>query len=229
MVALGFLAGLFVARKETARKGLNANVMYDLFVYIFVGGLLGARIWFVLFYWPHDTERTVYEILAFWNGGMAFFGGFLGALFSGYLFTQSRQLSFWAYADAVVPGLVIGHAIGRVGCYLTGLHLGVQTTVPWAFYVLNGEMAGQLRHPVVVYEILYLLLIFVVLMKMRPRLAYAGMMSAGYGVLYGTARFLNDFLREEATDARYWGLTATQYGLLVVVIIGLVYLLRKRA
>ncbi len=226
MVALGFLAGFFVAQKEAARKGLNVEVFHDLFVYIFLGGLVGARIWYVLFYWPEDTPRTLYEMIAFWNGGMAFFGGFLAALAAGYLFTRLRQLSFLQYADAVMPGLVIGHAIGRIGCYLTGLHLGIQTTVPWALYVMNGDMAGELRHPVVLYEIIYLVAIFIILIKLRSRLTHPGTMVAAYSVLYGTARFANDFFRDAAMDPHYIGLTATQYGLMAIALSGLVYLLK---
>lgn len=228
MVALGFLAGYFLARNEAQRKGLDATIINDLFIYIFVGAIIGARLWFILFYWPADEPRTLLGMLAIWNGGMAFFGGFLGALVGGSIFTRSRQLSFWNYADTVAPGLVLGHAIGRIGCYLVGLHIGVQTTVPWALYMMNGPFQGQTRHPIVLYEISYLLVIFGILWFYRYKWTRPGTMATAYVFMYGIARFVNDFFRDVATDPVYWGLTATQYGLAVLVLAGAVYFLRKR-
>ncbi len=227
-VALGFLTGFFLAQREGIRKGLDKDSFSDLFVYIFLGSIIGARIWFVLFYWPVGEPRTLLNMLALWHGGMAFFGGFLGALIGGYLFVQKRNASFWQYADAVAPGLVAGHAIGRIGCYITGLHIGKETTLPWALHILNGPLQGQLRHPVVLYEFLYLLLIFGILWTMRTRWTKQGTLCAAYAVLYGSARFVNDFFRDAVTDPLYWGLTGTQYGLIVLIIVGVVFLLRRR-
>lgn len=209
--ALGFLAAILLAERYARKQGVPENTVQSLGMWLIVGGLAGARLSYVLFYWPSDFQLTFFAALKFWEGGLAWFGGFIGAVISGFLYLKKHSLDFWQYADLFTIPLVVGHVFGRIGDYVIGGHPGKVTTLPWAIW-----MDGAARHPVVLYEITGLIIILGFCLYARRWKLPEGVLFLVYTSLYAVQRFFLDFFRIESTDPRTFGLTPSQ--LLVIVI-----------
>ena len=180
MFALGFIVATILAVKEGKKQGVDKEIIYALVSYLLVGVIIGARLFYIAFYWPEGMPITFWSVFKIWEGGLAFFGGFFGALTAGYIFVRMRKLEFWKYADIITFPLIVGHIFGRLGDYFTGGHPGKITDLPWAIYLDNA-----LRHPVVLYEIIGLVIIGIIIYKSKkvrrvslPRLCSALLDSA---------------------------------------------------
>jgi len=221
MFALGFIVANWLAVKEARKKNISKEIVESLIFYILIGSIIGARLFYVLFYWPEATPFTFWDLFTIWKGGLAFFGGFIGALITGYLYTRIRKLEFWKLADVFTLPLIAGHILGRVGDYLTGGHPGLVTDLPWAIY-----LDGALRHPVVLYEIIGLIIIGAIIYQLKKLNKFDGFFFLMYVQLYAVQRIILDFFRIESTDPRFLGLTPTQHLVILLFIISL-YLMVK--
>lgn len=221
-VAIGFLAGIFLAAREAKRRKLDAEVIYDVSPWIILGSVIGARLVFLV---ENPWAVTGFmDVISVWKGGMAFHGGLFGALIAGFIFVKRRKISLWKYADAAAPSIAIGHAIGRVGCFLTGLHIGKETSVPWAVMY-----EGKLRHATPLYEFIALIGIFAMLMWLRKRKisqSFDGFLFAAYVAAYSFARFFIEFFR---TDPAYFGFTIAQYIAAVLFVASAAIIVKKFA
>lgn len=206
MFALGVLVASLLAAREAKKRDIKKEIILDLVFYLLVGIIIGARLFYILFYWPEGIPLTFFEAIAIWHGGLAFFGGFIGALAAAYIYIKKNKLNFWVYADILTIPLVVGHILGRFGDYFTGGHPGKITNLPWAIYLDNA-----LRHPVVLYEILGLFIIVAILLNLKRCKFFDGFLFSSYVMLYSVQRMFLDFFRIEATDPRYLGLTPSQY------------------
>ncbi len=222
MFALGVLAATFLAVREAAKKGIAKDVIYDLTFVTLIGAIVGARAFYVLFYWPDGVPLTILGALKIWEGGVAFIGGFIGGLIAGYLFVRKRGLRFWMLTDVFTVPLIVGHIIGRIGDYLTGGHPGKPTSLPWAIY-----LDGAPRHPVVLYEILGLMIIGIVIVALKKIRRFDGLLFLAYVQMYAVQRIVLDFFRLDSTDPRFLGLTPTQYAVIVSFTLAAVLLIGK--
>lgn len=157
MVALGFLGGTWLAARRARVAGLDPAAVQDIvYPWLLVGGLLGARILYVVSYWDRDFAGHPWtDALAIWKGGLVFYGGLIGAVAAGVVGIRRRGLPLWRTADALTPGLALGHVFGRIGCLLNGCCFGNACTMPWAVRYPDGhETHGAAVHPTQVYEAL---------------------------------------------------------------------------
>jgi len=215
MVVLGFFLALWAIYSEAIRKKMNGEIVIDLLTWIFIGGIIGGRIGWLI------TEAhgiSFADALKIWNGGMVWYGGFLGGLLAAYLYMGIKKIHFGKYFDLIAVGLPLGQAIGRIGCHLIGDHIGKQTMLPWG---INLPSAGGITHPVSLYESLALLGIFFFIrdMSRHGKKRFDGWLFCIYLLLYGIARFLIDFLK---VDAAYLGLTIAQYVSLALIAASLI-------
>jgi phosphatidylglycerol:prolipoprotein diacylglycerol transferase len=192
MVALGFLAGILVAGREMKRKGMPSQLIYDLALYLLIGGLVVGRLVFVAFNLGFYLKNPL-QILMFQNGGLAIHGSLLGGLAAGYLFSRGRKLSLGRLADAVAPALILGQAIGRIGCFLNGDSYGKITSMPWA---VNFPGLEGFRHPTQLYEAGLNFVVFAVLWSLRKKEKFDGYLFLLYLVLYSIVRFVVEIFRE---------------------------------
>jgi phosphatidylglycerol:prolipoprotein diacylglycerol transferase len=137
MLLLGVLAGVGLAVREARRVGLDPEMVVSLCFHLFVFGILGARLFYVIEYWPqfrrpNDLLGTLGAILNVTQGGLVVYGSFLGALLGGLWFVRRHALPALAVADLMAPGLVLGLALGRIGCLLNGCCYGGLCDAPWA-------------------------------------------------------------------------------------------------
>ncbi len=220
--ALAFLAGIFFASREAKRRNLDPDVIFDAAPWIILGSILGARLVFLVE--NPSSIKSFIDIIGIWKGGLAFHGGFLGAVIVFIAYVKHKKLSLWKYADAIAPGIVIGHVIGRIGCYLSDMHVGKEADLPWSIF-----QQGALRHPVILYEIAALLVIFsLVYFVSRNKISksFDGFVFAFYVAAYSVARFILEFFR---TDPTYFGFSAAQYIVAVLFVVSAGFIVLKKS
>jgi phosphatidylglycerol:prolipoprotein diacylglycerol transferase len=131
MLCLAFLAAIFLAAWRARREKLNPEWIFDLAVWILIGGVIGARGFYVIQYWGRRITSLA-EIFQIWQGGIVFYGGVIGGLVAGLAYARLKKLPILPLLDAVAPSVALGLAIGRVGCLLNGCCYGDRCELPWA-------------------------------------------------------------------------------------------------
>jgi phosphatidylglycerol:prolipoprotein diacylglycerol transferase len=198
MVALGFLAGLWVSAKLARQSGLDSDKVVNLGVYTALAGLLGAKLLMFAFN-PQD-----FFSLATLQAGGIFYGGLIGALLAGVWIVHRWKLPPGQTLDCLAPGLALGQAIGRLGCFAAGCCWGEACDRSWAVtfmdpraHELVGVPIGTPVHPTQLYEAALGILIFLFLWRFvwqRPS-RRPGIVLGWYLVLSATARFAVEFFR----------------------------------
>jgi len=203
LLASAFLAALIVAARLAQRDGLPRERIYDLGLWMLLAAIVGSKV-LLLFAEPeYRAEPWRLVSLDFLRSGGVFYGGFLGAVGVGYLLIKRYGLPWWQTADAFAPGIALGQAIGRQGCFAAGCCWGKPTTLPWGvkFSELGHEITGvpidQHLHPTQLYESFSALIFFVLLIWLHRHKSFRGQVILTYGVLYATARFVIEFFRDD--------------------------------
>ena len=204
MYVIAFVIAYFLIRAEVRRKGLplTSEDVLDLFLVVVPLGLLFARAYYVAFQWDWYRAHP-WEILKIWHGGLAIHGGLLGGILALWLFARWKRVRMWALADAVVPALILGQALGRIGNFLNGDAYGVPTTLPWGIVFPPDSPAGaaypgQPLHPAMLYEMVGNLILFGVLWSLRRRPAKDGFLSCLYFMGYSVVRGLVSCVRGDS-------------------------------
>lgn len=219
IVAIAFLVGLWFSLGEAKRKGISKDVVEGLVFYIMVGSIIGSRLLHVVLFW-NSYSSNLLSVFMLWEGGLAFYGGFLGAVIASFIYLRVKKLSFFKYADLVTPSIILGHAIGRIACLVgDGGHVGKLTSLPFGV-IVNGE----LRHLTALYDFVNLTILFIILLFLRKKNFFTGFLFLFYVCYYAFIRFLIEFLR---TDPTFYGLTATQWTAIPLFFISLVVIFKK--
>jgi phosphatidylglycerol:prolipoprotein diacylglycerol transferase len=230
-LALAFLAAGWVAGREFGRKGMDAEVASASVVWAAVGGIVGARLWLVLDAWSAFVQAPLTFLLT--GGGFVWYGGLVGGALAVTILFRREGIPWLRGADAVAPGIVLGQAIGRIGCQVSGDgDWGQETTLPWGMaypYAVVGwdKPHGVYVHPTPVYELLAYFAIFAVLWRTRREPAPDGTIFSSYLVLSGLARFLVEFVR--INPPVVLGLTQAQLTSLLLVAVGVWLRVTRRA
>ena len=238
LVAAAFLTALWMATRLARRSGLNAEAVTNLGVYCALAGLAGAKL--LLFVFDFDYyQRNPGEILSLstLRAGGVFHGGLIVALVTAFLYARARKLPALKTADAFAPGVALGHAIGRMGCFSAGCCWGVECHRWWAITFTNPESHRLVGvplnvplHPTQLYEAIAEALIFLVLYYRFGKPHRDGGVIGLYLVLYSTVRFLVEFVRYHQQENPFGGpLSATQWIALAMLAIGSWLLFRRRA
>ncbi len=233
MIAFAFIVGILIASKEAERKGIGKEMVFDFLPWAILGGILGARLYYVLFYDLKFYLQQPLRILFFWEGGLAFHGGFLLSLLIGIHFTRSRRISLWTFADTATPSIILGQAIGRLGCFLNGCCYGVETRLPWGVNFTHPDSiapSGIIRHPTQLYQLLLNLAVFSTIWKLRRRERYGGFLFLIYLILYSISRSLVESFRADSLYLWRSEVRAAHLmgGLIIILsLIGMWYLKKK--
>ena len=193
MYLIGFAGGWLLARRRASRPGSTwkPNDVDDLIFFCMLGVILGGRIGYILFYGLSFWAKDPWYPFKIWEGGMSFHGGLLGAMGALVLFARLRKRKIADVFDFAAPLPALGIFAGRIGNFINGELWGKPTTAPWGFNV-NGQVlhASQLYEATLEGLVLFIAL-WVFTSRPRPRLAPAGL----FLVIYGSARFLVEFVR----------------------------------
>ena len=230
MIALGLYAGIQVALRDAPRRGINKDQLMNVALLAAVLGILGGRLYYVVQNNPSFYLHHPAQILAVWQGGMAFFGAIFGGGLALVISAWRWRMPLWSLLDIGALGLTIGQAIGRVGNIINGDIVGYRTN-GWGFEYTNPNTFGPPNTPVQpasLYELLISLALFLVLWNLRTRIHPEGMLAMIYLVLYSISQFFIFFVRDNVVILG--GLKQAQVTSLIVVALTLpviAYLLRK--
>jgi len=238
LLALAFLSAILIAARLAARDGLPRERVYDLGLWMLVAAIVGSK-FLMLFTEPEYREDPMRLIsLDFLRSGGVFYGGFIAAVLAGYFLIRRYKLPWWKTADAFAPGIALGNAIGRQGCFAAGCCWGKPTTMPWgvefteAGHEVTGVPLGVHLHPTQLYESFGALLVFFFLIWLHRRKRFSGQVILFYAVLYAVMRFTIEFFRDDPRGdilglTTLTGLSTSQMLSLIVGIVGLVFLILR--
>ncbi len=221
---LGVLVVYWYVRNEIKKGRLPTTVKRfdDVFFWIVVVMVLGARLFEVIFYNPSYYFTNPLKILAVWEGGLSFHGGLIGVLLVVLWWCRKDRISFWQVADAFVVPATLAQCFGRLGNFFNSELVGTPFSGAWA--TVYAAVDDVPRHPVQVYEIVYNLIIFVVLFSLRKKVK-PGQLFALFLILYGAFRFVVEYFK--VPEVLYI-LTLGQWLSVVMVVVGVWLWFRKR-
>ena len=248
LLAISFLVGMYVMAKQAERDGLNVNRVYDLGLWVLGSALIGSKLLMIITEWENyrDNLKGLFS-LDFLRSAGVFYGGFLGALIASVIVMRIYKLDWWRTADAFAPGIIIGQAIGRLGCFsagccwgkptdgICGVHFSERghelTSVPIKVSDLTdpiqrsfweqklGDLSAPLHlHPVQLYEVGAAILIFIILLVMARKRKFYGQIVLVYAMLYAVARFIIEFWRDDPRGGLL-GLSTSQF-IAAVIFVG---------
>lgn len=219
LIATAFLVAMSLAGRAARRAGLSEDRVLDLSFWILLAAMVGSRVLFIIVNWD-DYARDPLSVFAFWKGGLVFYGGFIGAVIVSVWYMRKHQMSFFAYADALIPSVAIGHAIGRLGCFAAGCcwggacdaHFALAARFPPESLAYQSQLQHRLIdasaaftlpiHPTQVYESLGELAIFTLLTFWRPKKSFDGQLLALWLMLYAPLRSTVEALRGDEERGR---------------------------
>ena len=233
-VAMAFLSAIALALREARRVGEDADKILDLCFYMLVAAIVGSRILYVLVNWSAFSQNP-FDIVRIWQGGLVFYGGFIGALITALWFMRRKGLSVLKTADIMAPSIAFGQFVGRIGCFFAGCCYGKTCDLPWAVIFTHPESLapkGVPLHPVQLYSSLNGLFIFLVLMGIRRIKGFEGQIFWAYVLLYAVTRSILEDFRGDERGMFVGGLLSTSQliGLImaVIAITMMIILLRRR-
>ncbi len=215
LVMAAVVTGVVMAWREVVRQGITVDTLLTLSLWAIPGGIIGSRLVHVIdqlsFYLAHPGSIIGGE-------GQAIYGAILGGALAAWIGAKvHRQINFARFMDAAAPGIPLAHSVGRLANVVNGDAAGQPTSVPWAFIYTNPNTyapLGVATHPSPVYEIIWLLVVFAVIYRLRGRLKPDEALFVAYLGLYSFGRFFINFSR--VNDPFFFGLHQAQFLALVV-------------
>ncbi len=203
-IALAFLAGMWTATRRAPHVGISGNLIADLVIpWLLVGGIVGARILFVISYWKDEfAGKPWWEIFMIQRGGLVFYGGLIGASLATIIFARLKKVSLWKIADIMAPSIALGSMFGRLGCFMNGCCYGRACELPWAVRFPSDHFTGGAPvHPTQLYDAFLNLTLYLGLAWIfRHRRKFNGQIFALYLMCYAVTRSTVEFFRGDYSD-----------------------------
>ncbi len=227
-IAVGLFVGLQVALRDTLRKGVSRDALMSVALWCAILGVAGGRLYYVLQSNLADYLKHPQDIIAVWQGGMAFYGAIFGGGLAMLVYGLLTRISVWKLFDLGVLGLAIGQAFGRIGNIINGDVVGYPTDGSWGIIYTHANALAPLHRalqPAALYELFFSLALFTFLWLIRTRVGPDGMLAMVYLVVYSVGQLFLFILRDNVVV--YAGLKQAQITALVVIALtlpGMAYL-----
>ena len=234
IIGLAIILALYIAVRETEKRGLDKDVFMDLMLWAIPIAILSARLYYVIFEWNYYSQNPG-EIIAIWNGGLAIHGALIGGVITAIVFTKKKQVSFWQLVDIAAPSIILGQAIGRWGNFINQEAHGGEVTRAFLenlqlpeFIINQMYINGAYYHPTFLYESIWNFVGFILLILLRKVNLRRGEMFLSYVIWYSVGRFFIEGMRTDSlmlTESLRMAQTISA----VLIIAAVVVLLYRRA
>ncbi|MGT2948295.1 prolipoprotein diacylglyceryl transferase [Streptococcus devriesei] len=230
-IVTGLILAVYLATKEAPRKNINPDDILDFILIAFPLSIIGARIYYVLFDWNYYSTQPFSEMIAVWHGGIAIYGGLITGAIVLFVFSYYRMIKPLAFLDIAAPGVMLAQAIGRWGNFVNQEAYG--KAVAHLNYLpdfIKNQMYidGRYRTPTFLYESLWNLLGFAIIMSLRhkPKFLKEGEVTFFYLIWYGCGRFVIEGMRTDSL--MFMNLRVSQWLSALLVIVGVVLVVFRR-
>lgn len=218
IMAFAMILGVIVACLNAKKRGLKSNDILILACYVLPLAVIGARIYYFIF--SLDNYDSFWQIFEIWNGGLAIYGGVIGGALGVMLYCLIHKKNFFAVADIAAPSLILGQAIGRIGCFFAGCCYGIEVTNDaHMWFPLSTQINGVWHYSTFFYESFWNFLVFAALMLvlyLGKNIKEYGVVMSLYFILYGIGRAWIEALRG---DSLYLGAIKVSQLLSILLII----------
>ena len=227
MLVVSFLFAIWFAKRYAKKFNISTIIIENLAFYLMLGVIVGGRFLYVIFHWS-QYENDLLGIIRIWEGGMMFFGGFIGGFLAAMFYLRKEKIPILQIADIIAPAIALGQFFTRIGCFLNGCCFGLPSNLPWAVKFPDACVAGaspigdQTLHPTQLYSSLFGLLLFFFLKNILFKPHRRGEIFAFYLTFSGCFRFGIDFIRYYEDSANFWINQVVAIGLVAVGIIILI-------
>lgn len=198
LIASAVIIGVIIAQNLGKYRNIDPDLISDLVIWLVIGAIPAARIYYVLFEWENYAQHPQ-DIIAIWQGGIAIHGAIIGGVIASFIFAKINRQSFWELTDIVAPSLILGQAIGRWGNFFNSEAFGIPTNLPWKLYIPPQNRPIQYInfeyfHPTFLYESLWNLAVFILLISIffwgikNNNLLKNGTISCIYLIAYSLGR-----------------------------------------
>ncbi len=206
LVATGFMIGYWTAQRRGLRDGLSPESIADVVFWLFLGGIVGARGLYVISYWREEFSEQPLSHVFTTRSGFVFYGGLIGATICGIAFARWKKLPVWKLADALAPSIALGHALGRLGCFMTGCCHGRACDLPWAVHFpVEHATSGIGVHPTQLYESALNFVLYAALAWLYRQKQFDGQIFAIYLMAYAPVRALVEYFRGDYAPEKFTG------------------------
>lgn len=200
IITLGMLAGFFVALRGAKIEKIKTDDVLDLAIFLIIFSMVGARLYYVLM--TLENYDSFWDVINVRKGGLAIYGGVIAGAITVFIVAKVKKISAAKMYDMVAPGLILGQVIGRWGNFTNAEAHGTETGLPWRMGILyEGATSTKYYHPTFLYESLWNLIGFIILMAFYKKKKYNGQIALMYVTWYGFGRFFIEGLR---TDSLYF-------------------------
>lgn len=237
-ILIGIVIAVWLTQRRLEKQGAEKGTVIDIALWTVPFGIIGGRFYHVVTH-PNDyffAGADLWKTLYVWEGGLAIFGGIIFGSIGAFIACQRKGIRFWAFADALAPGLLLAQAFGRFGNYFNHELYGGPTTLPWGLQIEStnaafppGLPAGTLFHPLFLYEMIWNIggAFLIIYIERRLRL-HSGEVLALYFIWYGSGRAFFEWLRLDPTEFTFLGLKANVIAALLVAIAGIILFVVQR-
>lgn len=231
MYIIAIVLSFVLLNKEIHRKKipLTRDDIYNFIIFTVLGGILSARIYYVIFNWDYYSTH-LREVLAIWKGGLASHGGFIGGFIVAYFYLKHFKVSISQMADSVLPLIILGEAFVRFGNFMNGEAHGVPTNLPWGIVFPKGSPAGDQFpntpiHPTMLYQLFYNLMVFLFIwLFLRKKDLRAGFVASVSIILYSIGRFFIEGLRADSLYIGKFRIAQVMSISLILLMLSLIYI-----
>jgi len=253
IIVSGAVLGAWLATREARRRGHNPDIVWDLLIYLMIGGIIGARIWHIFTPSPNILVRDsitgqmvnpyfaggtihILDILAIWKGGLGIPGAVIGGAIVLYFYSKANKINFAEWSDIIAPSMALGQGVGRWGNYFNQELYGAPTNLPWKIFIdpahrLPAYLDVDYYHPLFFYESLWNFFNMFLLIWISRR--YADRLRTGdiflvYLIVYPVGRFFLDFLRLDASMVGGININQTIMGVVALCSAGFLYFRHRK-
>jgi phosphatidylglycerol:prolipoprotein diacylglycerol transferase len=196
LAAAAFLVAFGTASRRAPRVGIRSEDVFNLAPWIIIGAVVGARVLYVISYWDKEFAGRPWTQIFNMRSGLVYYGGLIGSSLGTIIFCRKARLPLWRMADVMAPSIALGHAFGRVGCFMTGCCYGRPTDLPWAVHFPKEHWTHGIGvHPTQLYESSLNFLFYMFLAWLYRRRKFDGQIFAIYLIGYALIRAFVEFFR----------------------------------